>query len=90
MASSASCTFDIESEKIEGQEIPDTESVSDENLQAPKNCILVNADNLSSHWHISKFTTRIREFWEPRVPEGKTRVRWKCVKYLLNFQRVRF
>lgn len=90
MASSASCTFDIEPEKIDSQELPNTESASEENLQAPKNCTLLSEDNLSSHWHISKFTSRMREFWEPPVPEGKTRVRWKCVSTYSTFNEVCF
>ena len=33
----------------------------------------------SSHWHVTRFIIYFRQFWEPRVHEGKIRIRWKCV-----------
>lgn len=70
-ASSASY---VESEVMEYQDLPNTGTSSDMSLPRLNNCKPVN-----EWWHITRFVTHFREFWEPRVHGGKIRIRWKCV-----------
>lgn len=59
------------------RDLPNTKLTQNINPPVLNNCKMVY-ERLSC-WHTTRFVTQFREFWEPRVHEGKTRVRWKCV-----------
>jgi hypothetical protein len=62
---------------MECRDLPNTGLTQNMNPLVLNNCKMVY--ERSSCWRITRFVTQFREFWEPRVHEGKTRVRWKCV-----------
>ena len=73
----ASSALYVEPDVMERQDLPNTETTLDKNLPLLNNCKPVN--EWPSRWHLTRFATHLRELWEPRVHEGKIRIRWKCV-----------